>query len=173
LSLWSPPRNPTIASRATPIGSADRAPDEKERRREKILKIVYAGHDEERQNKERVLLSLYPKKMTIASGASPIGSASRAPNEDEIINLAIKKGNYGVHNGANYWLHCQQINIRHWYSLIHSHWEGFTSSQRKQPKYCGYWNSQTRLTTKLWFSSRVIVIKSLNAMIVKDHEGKT
>jgi hypothetical protein len=40
LSLWSPPRNPTIASGATPIGSAGRAPDEKgKKRREKILKL--------------------------------------------------------------------------------------------------------------------------------------
>jgi hypothetical protein len=27
----------------------------------RILKIVCAGHDEERQNKEQVLLSLYPR----------------------------------------------------------------------------------------------------------------
>jgi hypothetical protein len=38
--------------------------------------------------------------LTIASGATPIGSAGRAP--DDIVNFAIKKGNYGVHIGQNY-----------------------------------------------------------------------
>jgi hypothetical protein len=112
------------------------------------------------------------KNSTIASRATPTGSAGRAPDEDEIINFAIKKGNYGVHIGENYQLHCQWINIRPWYSLIHSHREGFTTSQKEQPKDFGYWNSQTRLTTKLWFSSRIITIKSLNTMTVKDREGK-
>jgi hypothetical protein len=107
------------------------------------------------------------KNSTIASGATPIGIAGRAPDEDEINNFASKEGNYGTHIGANYQLHCQRINIRHWYSLIHSHREGFTTSRRKQPKDFGHWNSQTRLTTKLWFSSRVVTIKSLNSMVVK------
>jgi hypothetical protein len=139
----------------------------KERRREKILKIVCAGHDEERQNKEQVFLSLYQKNLTIASGATPIGSAGHAPDEDETINFASKEGNYGTHIGVNYLLHCQRINIRHWYSLIHSHQEGFTTSRRKQPEDFEHWNSQTRLTIKLWFSRRVVAMKSLNAMVVK------
>jgi hypothetical protein len=113
------------------------------------------------------------KNLTIASGATPIRSAGRTPDEDEIINFAIKKGTYGVPIGENYRLHCQRINIRHWYSLIHSHRKGFTTSQRKQPEDFRYWNNQTRMMTKLWFSSRVVMIKSLNAMIVKDQEGKT
>jgi hypothetical protein len=78
------------------------------------------------------------KYLTIASGTTPIRSASRTPDEDEIISFAITKGNCGVHIGANYRLHCQWINIRHWYSLIYSHREGFTTSQRKQPKNFGY-----------------------------------
>jgi hypothetical protein len=45
--------------------------------------------------------------------------------------------------------------------------------EEKQPKDFGYWNSQTRLTINSWFSSRVVAIKSLNAVVVKDHEGKT
>jgi hypothetical protein len=75
----------------------------KGKKKGKDFKIVCAGPDKERQDKEQILLSLYPKKFDyIASGATPTGSGGRAPDEDEIINFASKEGNYGTHNGANY-----------------------------------------------------------------------
>jgi hypothetical protein len=52
-------------------------------------------------------------------------------------------------------------------STIYSHREGFVTSWRKQPKDFWYWNSQTRLTKKLWFSSHVDMIKILNVMVAK------
>jgi hypothetical protein len=58
-------------------------------------------------------LSLYPKKSTIASGATPIESAGRTPDEDEIINFASKEANYRTRIGVNYRFHCQQITIGH------------------------------------------------------------
>jgi hypothetical protein len=64
--------------------------------------FVYAGHDEERQEKEQIFLSLYPIFFTIASGATPIGSASRAPDKDEIINYASREINYRTRIGVNY-----------------------------------------------------------------------
>jgi hypothetical protein len=85
----------------------------KGKKKRKDLKIVCAGPDKERQDKEQILLSLYPIFFTIASGATLIGSAGRAPDEDEIFNLASKEGNYRTHIGANYRLHFQWINIRH------------------------------------------------------------
>jgi hypothetical protein len=43
-------------------------------------------------------LRQYPKKTDYSLGGySHPQSAGRAPDEDEIINFAIKKGNYGVH----------------------------------------------------------------------------
>jgi hypothetical protein len=40
LSLWSPPRKPTIASGATPIGSTGRAPDERKEEGKKFFMQV-------------------------------------------------------------------------------------------------------------------------------------
>jgi hypothetical protein len=45
------------------------------------------------------------KKLTIASGATPIGSAGRAPDEDEKYRLRMEEGNYRLCIGANYRLH--------------------------------------------------------------------
>jgi hypothetical protein len=50
LSLWSPPINPTISSRATPMGSASRAPDEK-KKKEKDFKLFV--HITMKGNKKR------------------------------------------------------------------------------------------------------------------------
>jgi hypothetical protein len=46
---------------------------------EKVMKeeIFYVGHIEEMKDKEK-LMSLYSKNSTIASGATPIGSAGCA-----------------------------------------------------------------------------------------------
>jgi hypothetical protein len=77
------------------------------------------------------------KNSTIASGATPIGSAGRAPNEDEIYNFVSKEGNYGIHIGENYRLYCQRINIRHWYSLILSHQRDLWLVKENNPKISG------------------------------------
>jgi hypothetical protein len=69
--------------------------------------------------------------VTIASGATPIGSAGSAPDEEEIVNYASREINYRTRIGANYRLHCQKVNIKHCYSLIHSHREGFAISRDK------------------------------------------
>jgi hypothetical protein len=58
-------------------------------------------------------LSLYSTNSTIASGATPIGSAGRAPDEDGKYRLRLEEGNYRLRIGANYQLHCQKINIAH------------------------------------------------------------
>jgi hypothetical protein len=51
--------------------------------------------------------------LTIASRATPIGSAGRAPDKNEVINYASKERNYRTSIGVNYQLHCQKISIRH------------------------------------------------------------
>jgi hypothetical protein len=61
--------------------------------------------------------------LTIALGATPIGSAGRTPDENEIINYASI--------GVNYRLHYQKINIEHCYLLIHSHREGLAIRREK------------------------------------------
>jgi hypothetical protein len=62
---------PTIASGATPIGSAGRALDRNTILRERI-------QQENKKNLEPMIDYKYP---TIASGATPIGSAGRAPDD--------------------------------------------------------------------------------------------
>jgi hypothetical protein len=80
-----PPKNPTIASRATPIGSADVHPMKDKIRNGKIL-FVYAGGNEEKTRQAAVIFESIPNFFsTIASGATPIGSAGRAPDENEVI----------------------------------------------------------------------------------------
>jgi hypothetical protein len=75
---------PNIDSGATPIGSAGRAPDRKsisrERFRQKREEEEYLSKEEmKKKNFEPMIDYKYP---TIASGATPIGSAGRAPDED-------------------------------------------------------------------------------------------
>jgi hypothetical protein len=72
----------TIASGATTIGSAGRAPDD----------IIEQNKQLREKCKEKVYLSLYSKHfLTIASGATPIGSAGRAPDEI-LVSKENKKG---------------------------------------------------------------------------------
>jgi hypothetical protein len=90
----------TIASGATPIGSAGRAPDEKYIKKGKTF-FVYAGRNKERQdNQQRIFESIPKSFLTIASGATPIGSAGRAPDENEVINYASKERSYRTCIGA-------------------------------------------------------------------------
>jgi hypothetical protein len=42
------------------------------------------------------------KKLTIASRATPIRSAGRSPDKDEIINYASGEINWRTHIGVNY-----------------------------------------------------------------------
>jgi hypothetical protein len=131
LSLWSPLKSTTIASGATPIGSAGRAPDEKYKKEGSHF-FVYAGRNKERQdNHQRIFESIPEFFSTIPWGATPIGSAGRVPDENEVINHASKDRSYRTCIGAKYRLPCQKINICHYYSLIHSHREGFASSRAR------------------------------------------
>jgi hypothetical protein len=52
----------------------------------------------EDEKEEYTFEPILEKKLTIASGATPIGSAGRAPDEDE---------NIGFTKGVNYQLHHQ------------------------------------------------------------------
>jgi hypothetical protein len=56
---------------------------------------------------QQICLSLYSKNSTIASGATPIGSAGRAPDEDGNYRLHLEDKKYGLHIGVTYRLHCQ------------------------------------------------------------------
>jgi hypothetical protein len=65
-----------MASGATTIGSAGRAPDEIITQIKRLCEAC----------KEKVYLSLYSKKLsTIASGAAPIGSAGRTPDKISVF----------------------------------------------------------------------------------------
>jgi hypothetical protein len=56
------------------------------RRKEKKT-ILYAGHDNERETRSKYFLVYTRKNLTIALGATPIGSAERAPNENGVIRI--------------------------------------------------------------------------------------
>jgi hypothetical protein len=75
---------PNIDSGATPIGSAGRAPD-----RKTILRKISTRDEEEKEKKKKKKKKkkkLEPmidyKYPTIASGATPIRSTGRAPDEE-------------------------------------------------------------------------------------------
>jgi hypothetical protein len=69
-------KHPFIASGATPIGSAGRAPDEIEK-----------GRREEKT----VFLSLYSKYSTITSGATPMGALVAHPMKMENIDYILSE----------------------------------------------------------------------------------
>jgi hypothetical protein len=76
-------KHPLIASGATPIRIAGRAPEKskQEQRSWKDEKTIY--------------LSLYSKKLsTIASGSTPIESTSRAPDDDKYWVLSEESSTY-------------------------------------------------------------------------------
>jgi hypothetical protein len=80
-----------IDSGATLIGSAGRAPDRKSISREKIRQEeekIWARKIWWRKKFEPMIDYKYP---TIASGATPIGSADRAPNEEELLQWRARK----------------------------------------------------------------------------------
>jgi 5,10-methylenetetrahydrofolate reductase len=89
---------------------------DKKKRRKKKKKgrtfFVFAGCNEERQEQVAIIFESIPEFFsTIASGATPIGSAGRAPDENEVINYASNETNYRACIGAHYRLPCQKINI--------------------------------------------------------------
>ena len=76
-------KHPTIASGATPIGSAGRAPDRKRKVREGKKKFIYFLQEEANSEVYKFFEPIPGcKHPTIASGATPIGSAGHAPNEN-------------------------------------------------------------------------------------------
>jgi hypothetical protein len=68
---------PIVASGATPIGSADRAPDRKTNRRE----VYFLQVNKYECTRKKLSLYLNYKNSTIASGATPIGSTGCAPDD--------------------------------------------------------------------------------------------
>jgi hypothetical protein len=77
---------PNIDSGATSIGSAGRAPNRKTILRKNLTKKDDEEEDLSKEKKKKKKKKLEPlidyKYPTIASGATPIGSAGRAPDEE-------------------------------------------------------------------------------------------
>ena len=72
--------HPTKASGATPIGSTGRAPDKITGKRGSC---IYFCQEEDMQTKDKCFEPMLKYKyLTIASGATPIGSTGRAPDEN-------------------------------------------------------------------------------------------
>jgi hypothetical protein len=88
-----PKKYSTIASGATTIGRAGRAPDD-------IIRISYYMMIQGRT----IYLSLYSKTClsTIASGATPIGSTGRAPDEILKCIKKVEKVNEDLDNKNHY-----------------------------------------------------------------------
>jgi hypothetical protein len=94
---------------ATLIKSAVRAPDEKKRREDNFLMQVITMRKKTRSK----YFGVYTQKYsTIASGATPIGSAGHAPDVDEDINFKIPRG-----------------------ELLHMHWNKLSTSLSKYQKF--------------------------------------
>ena len=73
--------HPTKASGATPIGSTGRAPDKNIEMKKAIVKIsIRKKICKTKKNAFEPMLK--HKYLTIASGATPIGSTGRAPDEN-------------------------------------------------------------------------------------------
>jgi hypothetical protein len=109
-------------------------------------------------------LSLYSniKKSTTTSGASSIGSADHAP-DDEKFSTTMKEQNFNfIIDGKH------QIM----YSTFYSHQKGFAKSRKKEPDNFGHYNSKTRLSNNI-FSDRVRRDNMSECRGRKDHEGKT
>jgi hypothetical protein len=150
LRLWSFPRNPTIASGATPIGSADHAPDEKKRKGN-----LYAGHDNIEKAKSKYFW-VYTQFffLTIASGATPIGSAGRAPDETAVIRIMEQALEHIIDYLVKRWTFDIVIS---WVTPIG---RDLRLTEDKQPKDFGYWKTVKQGSRlKLWFLSCVIAIK--------------
>jgi hypothetical protein len=96
-------KKPSIASGATSIGSVTRIPDEKKRKEIFIQDMTMQG------KQGANIFESIPEKVfsTIASGATPIGSAGRA--SDKIADYTT----YGTGVGVYYQIPCQQVNFRH------------------------------------------------------------
>jgi hypothetical protein len=57
-------------------------------KRRKAMTCLNAGGNEEKRDKQQEFMSLYPKTLlTIALGATPIGSAGHAPDKTKVIRI--------------------------------------------------------------------------------------
>jgi hypothetical protein len=105
--------------------------------------------------------------LTIASGATPIGSTNRAVDDNGQCWLMIKNIiDYFVNK--NLWLYCRQNDIDY------SHWELFTIIWRKSNSKILHTSTVKQgLREKINDSQAESSRQSLNVMVIKDHEGKT
>jgi hypothetical protein len=166
LRLWLFPRKPSIASGATSIESVDHIPDEKKRKEKKFFCRIWRCEE----SKEQIFLSLYSKKFFDYSlgGYSHRERWSRTQWKLQIMRVMEQALEY-----------ITKYLVKKWtsdicYLLSYTHREGFLTSQGFcNPKILdikivnqGYsdWNYDSRVA-----SSR----QNMNAVIVKDHEGKT
>jgi hypothetical protein len=107
---------------------------------------------------EHIWLSLYSNKyLTIASGATPIGSTDRAPNEIDKYRL-ICKSTIRLHN------RCSTLDHK---LAFYSHREWFAASWINKLKKFGLSNIQTRLSVKIYTQAVSAVNICLNTVIVK------
>jgi hypothetical protein len=76
-------KHPLIASGATPIGSAGRAPDKINARRKKL-----------KRREDNIFEPILKKLSTIASRATPIGSTGCAPDDEKYWVLSEESSTY-------------------------------------------------------------------------------
>jgi hypothetical protein len=107
---------------------------------------------------EQIWLSLYSNKnLTIASRATPIGSADHAPDEIDKYKL-ICKSTIRLHN------RCSTLDHK---LAFYSHWEWFVASWINKLEKFRLSNIQTRLSVKIYTQAMSTVNICLNTMIVK------
>jgi hypothetical protein len=107
------------------------------------------------------------KLLAIASGATPIGSTGRAPDDNGQCWVMIKNIiDYFVDNNLR--LYCRQINIDY------SQRELFTIIWRKNnSKILHISTVKPRLAKEINDSQAKSSRQSLNVVVIKDHKGKT
>jgi hypothetical protein len=108
LSLWSPPKNPTIASGVLPSGALVAHPMKYKDKKEKRSQIVLCRLWKKRRWRRIHFWAYTQIFLTIASGATPIGSAGRALDENGKYRLRLEEENHWLRIEANYRLHWQK-----------------------------------------------------------------
>jgi hypothetical protein len=136
--------------------------------KEKGSRIVLCRLWRKKMMKKNTLLSLYSKKFDYSLG----GYSHRERWSRTWWKWKTSTSTGGGKSLITYWskLSTSLSKALTWNINTHSFnliGRDLRIGQRKQLEDFGYWNSQTRLTMEVWFSSRVVAIKSLNAMVVK------
>jgi hypothetical protein len=149
-------KHPIIASGATPIGSAKRAPD-----KENIRKDCFCMNSIARWIRIFEPILEY-KYSTIALGATPIGTTDRAPDVENHRLLQSK----GVKFDSIYEWQTPDNTL----GVLLPSREIY--KKKEEPDNFGYYNNQTRLS-KNTFLDRVHRDNMSECRGRKDHEGKT